>query len=98
MNVNTDFCTVEKIGFAIQSIDTVPPSEENALLDPLELEVASMDEMVYQIITAEHHIDYTGSGSGEVFFPMEAASDFSVGYRGDGPRSGPEPARGSFLG
>ena len=98
MNVNTDFCTVEKIGFAIQSIDTVPPSEENALLDPLELEVASMDEMVYQIMTAEHHIDYTGSGSGEVFFPMEAASDFSVGYRGDGPRSGPEPARGSFLG
>mmetsp|Transcript_10958 Transcript_10958/g.22430 ORF Transcript_10958/g.22430 Transcript_10958/m.22430 type:complete len:463 (-) Transcript_10958:47-1435(-) len=98
MNVATDYITVEKIGFAIQSIDTVPPNEEGALLDPLELEVASLEELKYQVITAQHHVDYTGGGSGEVFFPLEA-TDFSVGQRGSGGGSdGLEPERGSFLG
>ena len=101
MNIATDYITVEKIGFAIQSIDTVPPNEEGALLDPLELEVASLEELNYQVITAQHHVDYTGGGSGELFFPMEA-TDFSVGQRGGASGSGgglePEPERGSFLG
>ena len=98
MNVSTNYITVEKIGFAIQSIDSVPPNEENALLDPLELEVASFDELKYQVITAQHHVDYTGGGSGELFFPMEA-TDFSVGQRGSGGGGGGlEPERGSFLG
>ena len=96
MSVSTDYVTVEKIGFAIQSIDSVPPSEENALLDQLELEVSRVDELDYQILTAMHDPAYTGGGSGEVFFPMEA-TDFSVGGRGGGAR-GPEPERGSFLG
>ena len=96
MSVSTDYVTVEKISFAIQSIDTVPPSEEGALLDPLELEVARVDELDYQIVTATHDPSYTGGGSGEVFFPMEA-SDFSVGGRG-GRSTGLEPERGRFLG
>ena len=90
MNVDVDYVTVEKIGFAIQSIATVPPSQEAALLDPLELEVISVEKMDYQVITAMHHPDYVGGGSGEIFFPMEA-TDFSVGKRGGGGGSGPEP-------
>ena len=91
MNASTDYVTVEKIAFAIQSIDTVPPSEEGTLLDPLELEVSRVDELDYQVLTAMHNPAYTGGGSGEVFFPMEA-TDFSVGGRASGGFSS-EPER-----
>ena len=40
-------------------------------LDDLELELKELKEIKYQCLTAQHHPEYAGEGSGELFFPME---------------------------
>jgi hypothetical protein len=96
MTVTPDYVAVEKIGFVPQSIESAKPSEEDALLDKLELEVASVRTLDYALTIAQHHPDYAGGGSGEVFFPMEASADFSVWGNAEGALEKEPDRRGPF--
>ncbi|KAL7563917.1 hypothetical protein ACA910_008049 [Epithemia clementina (nom. ined.)] len=48
--------------------------EEEAALDPLVLEVQDWDTVDFRVMTAQHHPDYLGGGTGEYFFPMETGT------------------------
>jgi hypothetical protein len=77
MQVDVAFLKVERIVFALQTVDTSDgkalssPAAEEAMLDEHELEVAEIQEFVLESITATHDARYAGGGSGEIFFPME---------------------------
>eukprot|EP00527_Entomoneis_sp_CCMP2396_P004089 CAMPEP_0198152976 /NCGR_PEP_ID=MMETSP1443-20131203/62023_1 /TAXON_ID=186043 /ORGANISM="Entomoneis sp., Strain CCMP2396" /LENGTH=466 /DNA_ID=CAMNT_0043819143 /DNA_START=94 /DNA_END=1494 /DNA_ORIENTATION=- len=72
MSVVNDMFEMECIRFTIQTIDTVENgAQEEAALDDLALQVQEMYDSEYHLMTALHHPDYTGGGSGELFFPME---------------------------
>jgi hypothetical protein len=49
----------------------MPSSAPEAELDDLELELAHESRSTYLSLTAHHHLDYAGEGSGEWFFPVE---------------------------
>jgi hypothetical protein len=68
MFVSTGYLKLEKLTFCFQ---TLPQSEPESALDDLDLELQEYKELFYQSLTAQHHPDYAGEGSGEVFFPME---------------------------
>ena len=72
MTVVDDMFEMESIRFVIQTIDTAENgAQEEAALDELTLEVQEMYDTEYHLMTAVHHPDYRGGGSGEFFFPME---------------------------
>lgn len=74
MTTRTGYLKVEKLIFAPQIItrtSTKQTAEESVLLDEMELELLQVKELFYQSITAEHHPDYRGEGTGESFFPLE---------------------------
>jgi hypothetical protein len=81
MTVNVDYVTIEKLSFGLQAITSVPPSQEDTLLDDMELEVTNVQSIDYQVVKAIHHMEYAGEGSGEIFFPMLAQPNFSVSGR-----------------
>mmetsp|Transcript_61816 Transcript_61816/g.165595 ORF Transcript_61816/g.165595 Transcript_61816/m.165595 type:complete len:160 (+) Transcript_61816:3-482(+) len=68
MSVLTGYLKVEKLAFVLQSLDS---SKSEEYLDDIELELQEFKETVYQSLTATHHPDYAGEGSGELFFPVE---------------------------
>jgi hypothetical protein len=65
----TQYLKVEKIAFHLQKT-THPEST----LDDLDLEVSDVREVQFTALTAQHHPEYTGGGSGELFFPMETGA------------------------
>ena len=57
-----------------QHSSTVVDAHEEAQLDPLVLEVQDWNTLEYRILTAQHHPDYLGGGTGEYFFPLETGA------------------------
>lgn len=77
MTVDTGFLKLEKIVFGVQTLSLSQADSlqhETAALDEMELEVKHVQESIYQSLTAIHHPDYAGEGSGEIFFPMETGA------------------------
>ena len=68
MSVATGYLKLDKLVFKYQML---PASIPESALDDLELELAYDAQVSYQSLTASHHVDYAGEGSGEWFFPME---------------------------
>lgn len=76
MSVDTGYLKLEKLTFCFQ---TLPQSEPEKSLDDLDLELQQDKELFYQSLTAQHHPDYAGEGSGELFFPMETGEYDATG-------------------
>jgi hypothetical protein len=68
MTVATAYLKLEKLQFVVQRL---PESAPESALDEEELEVQDVKEMYFLALIAQHHPDYVGEGSGELFFPME---------------------------
>lgn len=68
MSVSTGYLKLERLKFCFQ---TLPHNEPESALDDLDLELEESKDIYYQSLTAQHHPDYAGEGSGEIFFPME---------------------------
>jgi hypothetical protein len=68
MLISTKFLKVEKLIFHIQ---TLPYNANEIELDNLELEMKDCKELIYQAIIGQHHPEYYGENTGEMFFPME---------------------------
>ena len=86
MSTSTGYLKLEKLRFNFQYL---PESEDEQALDDLELELQEFKEIIYQSLTAQHHPDYAGEGSGEIFFPMETGE-----YEAAGGKSSLEPEGG----
>lgn len=72
MTVRTNFFNMERLQFYFQ---TLPQDAHESDLDDLEqLEVQEDSSRDYQSLTAIHHPDYAGEGSGEYFFPLETGA------------------------
>jgi predicted nicotinamide N-methyase len=90
MSASTGYLNVEKLRFAAQILPTSESSE--SMLDDLELEVQHVSEIPFQSLIAQHHPDYAGQGSGELFFPMETgAYDVQSGSTYLEPEAGSSP-------
>jgi hypothetical protein len=76
MSVDTGYLKLEKLTFCFQ---TLPHSKPESALDDLDLELQEDKELFYQSLTAQHHPDYAGEGSGELFFPMETGEYDATG-------------------
>jgi len=68
MSAQTHYLKLEKLLFHFQKL---PVGTPEAALDDLELELREFKEIQFQSLTAQHHPDYAGEGSGELFFPIE---------------------------
>jgi hypothetical protein len=68
MFVSTSYLRLEKLTFVYQSLPSDEPESE---LSGLPLNLQEIKEIEYDCLTAEHHADYGGRGTGEMFFPME---------------------------
>jgi hypothetical protein len=68
MTVSTGYLKLDKLVFKYQ---TMPSSTPESDLEDMELELAHESQVTYQSLTASHHVEYAGDGSGEWFFPME---------------------------
>lgn len=95
MQVSSGYPTVERLVFQYQSLPAHAPESD---LDDLPLELAHVQELPYRTLSARHHPDYAGAGSGEWFFPLEtgeydagssAAAPGSSGSSGSGSGSAP---------
>jgi hypothetical protein len=72
MTVRTNYVNMERLQFYFQ---TLPQDSTESDLDELEqLEVQEDSAKDYQSLTAIHHPDYAGDGSGEYFFPLETGA------------------------
>jgi hypothetical protein len=72
MTVRTSYVKMERLRFVFQTMPKGTPETNLEALDSLELqEEISRD---YQSLTAIHHPDYAGEGSGEYFFPLETGA------------------------
>jgi hypothetical protein len=69
MATATQYLKVEKITFLLQKT-----TQPESTLDDLDLEVSDVREIQFTALTAQHHPEYTGGGSGELFFPMETGA------------------------
>lgn len=69
MATATHYLKVEQLVFHLQKT-----SKPESMLDDLELEVAEVRELPFTALTAQHHPEYAGGGSGELFFPMETGA------------------------
>lgn len=76
MTTSTNFLKLEKLIFKFQKLPTGSPENE---LDDLELELSDFKEVKYQCLLAQHHPEYAGEGSGELFFPMETGEYDATG-------------------
>ena len=68
MTAQTHYLKLEKLLFHFQKL---PAGESENALDDVELELLEFKEIKFQSLTAQHHPDYAGGGSGELFFPVE---------------------------
>lgn len=76
MATSTHYLKLEKLIFHFQ---TLPAGEPETALDDLELEMQAFKEIKYESLIAQHHPDYAGQGSGELFFPMETGEYETTG-------------------
>ena len=67
MSVSNKFLKLEKLMFHLQKIPSGQPESD---LEDMELELKDCKEIKYQALVAQHHPDYAGGGSGELFFPI----------------------------
>jgi hypothetical protein len=84
MTVDSDYLRLERLQFVFQTLEA--DTADEADLEDLDLELKGETERSYQCLTAVHHPDYTGEGSGEYFFPMETGE-----YEGGGRTTYLEP-------
>ena len=86
MNVNTGYLNIERLQFVFQAL---PEEEPESAIEDLDLELK--DEMFrsYQSLTAIHHPEYAGDGSGVYFFPLETGE-----YEGGSRSTYLEPEEG----
>ena len=68
MTCRSGFLKLEKIAFEAQELAN---DASESLLDEMELAVQSIVSLPYQALNAQHHPDYRGEGTGEMFFPAE---------------------------
>lgn len=72
MTVRTNYVQMERLQFYFQTLPLDAPESD---LDELEqIEVQEDSSRDYQSLTAIHHPDYAGDGSGEYFFPLETGA------------------------
>lgn len=76
MATSTHYLKLEKLTFHFQKLATGEP--ENAL-DDMDLELQEFKEINCQSLVAQHHPDYAGEGSGELFFPVETGEYEATG-------------------
>jgi hypothetical protein len=89
MSVRTSYVKMQRLQFVLQPMDQDTPEEELEKLDSLELQEETSRD--YQSLTAVHHPDYAGEGSGEYFFPLETGA-----YEGGLSSTYLEPEEGGF--
>lgn len=76
MTTSTQYLKLEKLSFHFQKL---PVGTPESALDDLELELKDFKEVQYEGLVAQHHPDYAGDGSGELFFPMETGEYDATG-------------------
>lgn len=86
MTVNTGYLKVERLQFVFQTLPEDAPESE---IEDLDLELKDERYRSYQSLTAVHHPEYAGDGSGEYFFPMETGE-----YEGGSRSTYLEPEEG----
>ncbi|KAG7357462.1 hypothetical protein IV203_002150 [Nitzschia inconspicua] len=72
MSVRTAYVKMQRLQFVFQPMEEGTPERELEQLDSLELQEETSRD--YQSLTAVHHPDYAGDGSGEYFFPLETGA------------------------
>ena len=77
MTVRTNRVNMERLQFYFQTLPQDSPESDLEELDSMEVQEDSDKD--YQSLTAIHHPDYAGDGSGEMFFPLETGA-----YEGGG--------------
>jgi hypothetical protein len=68
MTVNSDYLKLGRLQFVFQTLPEDAPEDE---IEDLDLELKDESSRSYQSLTAFHHPDYAGDGTGEYFFPLE---------------------------
>jgi hypothetical protein len=68
MTVDIGYIKLQKLAFAFQIL---PQDAHESELESMELVPKAEKGVAYQSLTAVHHPDYAGEGSGEYFFPLE---------------------------
>jgi hypothetical protein len=86
MTVNTGYLKMERLQFVFQTLPEENPESE---IEDLDLELKDEMYRSYQSLQAIHHPDYSGEGSGEMFFPMETGE-----YEGGSRSTYLEPEEG----
>jgi hypothetical protein len=76
MTTGSQYLKLEKLVFHLQ---TLPAGTPEAALDEEELELKEFKEIPFQSLWAQHHPDYAGGGSGELFFPMDTGEYDATG-------------------
>ncbi|KAG7339271.1 hypothetical protein IV203_002477 [Nitzschia inconspicua] len=66
------YVKMQRLQFVFQPMEEGTPERELEQLDSLELQEETSRD--YQSLTAVHHPDYAGDGSGEYFFPLETGA------------------------
>jgi len=72
MTVRTNYVNMERLQFFFQTLPVDAPESDLEELEQLEVQEDSSKD--YQSLTAIHHPDYAGEGSGEYFFPLETGA------------------------
>ena len=72
MTVRTNYVEMERLQFYFQTLPLDAPESDLEELEQLEVQEDSSKD--YQSLTAIHHPDYAGEGSGEYFFPLETGA------------------------
>ena len=68
MTVQTGYLKMERLQFVLQSLPKEAPESD---IEDLDLELKDEMYRSYQSLTAIHHPDYAGDGTGQYFFPLE---------------------------
>lgn len=68
MNVQTGYLKMERLQFVLQTLPKDAPESE---IEDQDLELKDEMYRSYQSLTAVHHPDYAGDGTGQYFFPLE---------------------------
>jgi len=77
MTVNTGYLKMERLQFVFQALPQDAPESD---IEDMDLELKDEMYRSYQSLTAIHHPDYAGDGTGEYFFPLETG-EYESGSR-----------------
>ena len=86
MTVNSSFLKLGRLQFVFQ---TLPEDASEEDIENLDLELKDESSRSYQVLSAFHHPDYAGDGTGEYFFPLETGE-----YEGGSRSTYLEPEEG----